>query len=150
MKFVVSTTVLQNVFITLLAFTQTVLAQNVIVGLPTDESTVPAGSNLTVRIDRPDTLSGSTEVALVMGISPCGSLPCPGPSNILGTILYNGPFNPQFSIPSNSLPPHENFTVSIPEGFVKGRTQFGVLHVSLIGAGLAPFLETLNTTLMIV
>ncbi|KAJ3752123.1 hypothetical protein EV360DRAFT_55776 [Lentinula raphanica] len=127
-----------------------VLAQNVFIGSPTTDATVSAGSNFSVRIDRPDTLTGSIEVAIVMGIWPCGSLPCPGPSNILGTILYNGPFDPQFSVPSNSLPPHENFTVTIPEGFTKGQTQLGVMHVSLIGAGLAPFLETLNTTLTIV
>ncbi|KAJ4491512.1 hypothetical protein C8J55DRAFT_282245 [Lentinula edodes] len=132
------------------ALTHMALAQNVFIGQPADGSTISAGSNLTVRIDRPDTLSGSTEVALVMGIWPCNNFPCPGPSNIIGTILYNGPYKPQFSVPSNSLPPHENFTVSIPEGFVKGVTQFGVAHVALIGAGQAPFLETLNATLVIV
>ncbi|KAJ3747135.1 hypothetical protein DFH05DRAFT_1478630 [Lentinula detonsa] len=149
MKFIMSTTLLRAAF-TFLALTHAVLAQNVFIGLPADETSVSAGSNVTVRIDRPDTLSGSTEVALVMGIWPCGSFACPGPANVLGTILYNGPFNPQFSSPSDSLPPHENFTVSIPEEFVKGRTQLGVMHVSLVGAGLAPFLETLNTTLMII
>ncbi|KAJ3855997.1 hypothetical protein EV368DRAFT_33429 [Lentinula lateritia] len=130
------------------ALTHIALAQNVFIGHPANGSTISAGSNLTVRIDRPDTLSSSTEVALVMGMWPCNDLPCPGPSNIIGTILYNGPYKPQFSL--NSLPPHENFTVSIPEGFVKGVTQFGVAHIALIGAGQAPFLETLNATLVIV
>ncbi|KAF9072346.1 hypothetical protein BDP27DRAFT_1382179 [Rhodocollybia butyracea] len=136
-------------FTTVLALTSASVAQNVAVGSPADGTSVPAGSNMTVRIDRPDSLSASEEVAVVMGLWSCGANPCPGPANVMGTILYNGPFNPQFSTPQNALPPHQNFTVAIPASFPKGPAQLGVAHVALIGAGLAPFMQTLNQTIVI-
>ncbi|KAF5383928.1 hypothetical protein D9757_007404 [Collybiopsis confluens] len=136
--------------LTLLTAVSTSFAQNVVIGAPAMGSSVTAGSNLTVRVDRPDTLSGSEEVAVVVGLWSCGDNACPGPSSVLGTILYNGPFKPQFSEPSNGLPPHENFSVAIPATFTKGRAQFGVVHVALGGAGLAPFMQTLNTTVNVV
>jgi hypothetical protein len=137
-------------FVTLLAAASTSLAQNVVIGAPTMGSSVTAGSSFTARVDRPDTLSGSEEVAVVIGLWSCGNNPCPGPSNIMGTILYKGAYNPQFSEPSDGLPPHENFSVAIPATFTKGRAQLGVVHVALGGAGLAPFMQTLNTTVNVV
>ncbi|KAJ6551772.1 hypothetical protein B0H19DRAFT_882498, partial [Mycena capillaripes] len=124
-------------------------AQSAVIGAPADGTTVQAGSNITVEVDRPDTLTGSTEVAVVIGIFPCGSTNsvCPGPSEVLGTILYNGPFNPQFQNDSRSKPPHQNFTVTIPDFIPTGKAQLGVAHFTLIGAGQFPFLETLNVTL---
>ncbi|KIK57586.1 hypothetical protein GYMLUDRAFT_172600 [Collybiopsis luxurians FD-317 M1] len=139
-----------TLFSTVLAVVSTSLAQNTVIGSPLQGASVSAGSNFTVRIDRPDTLSGSEEVAVVIGLWSCGNNPCPGPTNILGSILYNGPYKPQFSDPSDGLPPHENFTVAIPSGFTQGRAQLGVVHVALGGAGLAPFMQTMNSTVNIV
>ncbi|KAJ6554734.1 hypothetical protein B0H19DRAFT_948622 [Mycena capillaripes] len=130
----------------------TALAQSAVIGAPADGTTVYTGSNITVEVDRPDTFSGSTEGAVVIGIFPCGSTNSVSwvPSEVLGTILYDGPFNPQFQNDSRSKPPHQNFTVTIPEFLPTGKAQLGVAHFTLIGAGQFPFLEALNITLNII
>ncbi|KAJ6551759.1 hypothetical protein B0H19DRAFT_178000 [Mycena capillaripes] len=128
----------------------TAFAQSAVIGAPADGITVLAGSNITVEVDRPNTLTGSTEIAVVIGIFPCSNSVCPGPSEALGTILYDGSFNPQFQNDSRSKPPHQNFTVTIPSSFRTGKAQLGVAHFTLIGAGQFPFLETLNVTLNVV
>ncbi|KAF8956514.1 hypothetical protein BDZ97DRAFT_1592478, partial [Flammula alnicola] len=131
-------------------FVGSALTQRIAIGYPSDGTSVAAGSNVTVEIDRPDTLSGSTEVAVVIAVNSCHNTTCIPPNDILGSILYNGPYNPQFqpSAPA-SKPPHQNFTVTIPPAVAKGRAQLAVFHVSLIGAGPEPFTETQNITLNI-
>ncbi|KAJ7244432.1 hypothetical protein B0H12DRAFT_1054872 [Mycena haematopus] len=135
-----------------LLFATAALAQSVDIGAPADGSTVLHGSNITVEIDRPDTLTGSTEVAIVIGFWHCGSAAsvCPPPSDVLGTILYNGPYDPEFRTGGGSKPPYQNFTVTIPSTALPGKAQLGVAHLSLVGAGQYPFLETRNITLNVV
>lgn len=133
-------------------------AQRVAIGFPVDRTAATAGSNIIVEIDRPvclsslsgnlsdltlvnfnsqDTLSASTEVAVVIAINSCHNTTCIPPADILGSILYNGPYSPKFqpTAPA-SLPPHQNFTVTIPAALPKGPAQLAVFHVSLIGVSL--------------
>ncbi|GLB41551.1 hypothetical protein LshimejAT787_1001510 [Lyophyllum shimeji] len=132
------------------AFLAGVSAQSINIGYPQDGATVQAGSNLTVEIDRPNTLSGSTEIAVVIGVQSCASSPCHSPADGLGNILYNGGYKPQYNQPPDSKPPHQNFTVTIPSTLAKGKALLGVAHMTLIGAGAAPILETRNITLNVV
>ncbi|KAE9398512.1 hypothetical protein BT96DRAFT_33287 [Gymnopus androsaceus JB14] len=101
-------------------------------------------------IEQPNSLSSIKQVAIVIGLVHCESeSSCPGPTNELGTILYSGSFNPQYATPPGTLPPHQNFSLQVPETFAVGYAQLGVAHMYLLGAGLSPYLETFNTTLMI-
>ncbi|KAJ3736607.1 hypothetical protein DFJ43DRAFT_1149683 [Lentinula guzmanii] len=131
--------------------TTSVVSQSANLGAPADMTQVAAGSDFTVMVDRPDTLTGSIEVAVVIALLSCASNPCPGPSAELGTVLYNGPFNPQFTTEpgTTNLPPHENFTLTVPSSFTKGNAQLGVAHVYLLGASVSPELETFNTTIVV-
>ncbi|KAF5379412.1 hypothetical protein D9615_006538 [Tricholomella constricta] len=128
-----------------------VSAQRVSIGYPQDGASVKSGDSITVEVDRPNTLSGSTEVAIVIGLQSCPTIPCHSVEDGMGFILYNGGYNPQYHQNAPGFkPPHQNFTVSIPSTAQKGKAQLGVTHVSLIGAGASPFLETLNVTLNVV
>lgn len=49
----------------------------------------------------------------------------------MGTILYNGKFNPQYHEPSQ--PPYQNFSVKVPADFTTGSAQINVAHATLIG-----------------
>ncbi|EEB86993.1 hypothetical protein MPER_15865, partial [Moniliophthora perniciosa FA553] len=80
-----------------------------------------------------DTLSGSKEVAIVLALQSCPSSSCSTPEDFLGSLLYEGPFDPQFSDPADRLPPHQNFTVQIPENMQARRAQLALVHFSLIG-----------------
>jgi len=131
--------------------TTAVVAQSANLGAPAEFTEVSAGSNFNVMVSRPDTLTGSLEIALVIALLTCPNNECPGPSEELGTILYNGSFNPQFStVPgTGSLPPHQNFTLQVPASFSKGDASLGVAHFALVGASMGPFLETFNSTIVV-
>ncbi|KAI6139047.1 hypothetical protein BKA82DRAFT_4459801 [Pisolithus tinctorius] len=92
-------------------------AQNAVIGYPPDGHSVSPGDNLTVQIQRPVT---SEEVAIVIGLQTCAASGgvCASPEYMMGQILYNGPFDPQYRDPTSA--PYENFTVQIPSAMEKG------------------------------
>ncbi len=42
---------------------------------------------------------------MVLAINSCHNTTCIPPADLLGSILYNGPFSPKFDSPPTSLPP---------------------------------------------
>ena len=58
------------------------------------------------------------------------------PSNILGSILYNGPYNPQYhpEDPNRENSQYQNFSVEVPPTFTAGE-QVALIgtHLNLIG-----------------
>ena len=86
-----------------------------------------------------DTLTGSEEVALVLSMAACpqGSCTSPqyNPSEILGQILYNGPYNPQPHPEAGlSKPPHQNFSIPVPTSLAPGDTvSLIATHFNLVG-----------------
>ncbi|GFF52083.1 hypothetical protein IFM46972_09450 [Aspergillus udagawae] len=132
-------------FILFLAATAS--AQNVGIGLPSAGENLTPGSSTVVQIQRPNSLTGSQEIAVAIGLSSCADSKCYAPEDVMGTILYNGPFKPEYH--ESSQPPYQNFSVNIPESIGKGKAQLNIAHVSLVGAGPFPFMETLNRTVLI-
>ncbi|KAF5317566.1 hypothetical protein D9619_013213 [Psilocybe cf. subviscida] len=128
------------------------VAQTIQIGAaPKDMSVIHPGEKLLVEVDRPNSLSGSTEVAIVIALNSCHNTTCVSPPDaILGNILYNGPYKPQFHSDAVGKPPHQNFTVTVPSTIEKGNAQLVVYHVALIGAGPSPFTEFRNLTLKVV
>ena len=53
-------------------------------------------------------------------------------SDILGVVAYSGGYNPQYSDDA-ALPPHQNFSIAVPEAFTSGQVSLGVAHFTLIG-----------------
>lgn len=78
-----------------------------------------------------NSLSGSTEIGVVIGFTSCADAPCRTAEDVLGKILYNGPFKPVYH--ESSLPPYQNFSVTVPESAAKGTGQINVAHATLIG-----------------
>ncbi|KDQ54518.1 hypothetical protein JAAARDRAFT_38192 [Jaapia argillacea MUCL 33604] len=122
------------------------LAQSISIGAPAQGSTVCAGCNIKVEVDRPNSLTGSEEVAIIIAMRSCNSGGCISPEDALGNVLYTGPYNPQYSTTPDGKPPHQNFTVEVPTSFITGPATLSVTHFSLIGAGPEPFLEFKNVT----
>ncbi|RDX50212.1 hypothetical protein OH76DRAFT_1555756 [Lentinus brumalis] len=154
------------------------LAQSVNIGAPADMSTVTPGNNITVQVNRPvgvphtpfnptrpapprltaiqNTLTGSEEVAIAIGLFPCSGADgqpasCAGTNTtgVLGTVLYNGPYEPQYADGAPSLPPHQNFSIQVPATFKSGQVSLGVAHFALVGASMMPIYEFVNTTLVV-
>ncbi|KAH7929623.1 hypothetical protein BV22DRAFT_1056483 [Leucogyrophana mollusca] len=134
-------------FLLFCIFATGTFAQSISIALPQEGANVTAGSDIIIQLDKPMSLTGSEEVAVVIGIESCPSGACAPPSEELGDILYNGPYNPQ--VVEGAWNPYENFTVQIPST-LSGKAQIGVAHLYLLGAGLGPILQTLNTTVNVV
>ncbi|VDB91970.1 unnamed protein product [Peniophora sp. CBMAI 1063] len=126
-------------------------AQGITIGSPTTGSTISTG-DVVVEVVRPDSLTGSTEVAIVISIEPCNADgTCIDPAERLGTTLYNGPYNPQFpTTPTPLDQPEQNFTVSIPDSLAGQKALLSVVHLSLVGAGPFPLFEIVNATVNVV
>ncbi|KAN0076804.1 hypothetical protein V8E55_010659 [Tylopilus felleus] len=133
----------QFLFAALLA--NTVLAQSVLIALPTANAEVTSGSSITVKLDQPMALTGSQDVAVVIGFVSCSSATeCPDVTERLGEILYSGSYSPQLYNSGGN--PYQNFTVAIPSGY-SGPVQLGVAHFYLLAAGPSAQLGFTSTTL---
>ncbi|THG99193.1 hypothetical protein EW026_g3107 [Hermanssonia centrifuga] len=134
-------------FFVLVCFVAACLGQSINIAAPLINSTVSAGQNITVEIDRPRTLSASEEVALVLSMvscSPSCTDPSYDPSSSLGDILYNGLFDPEDHpvTPPDHKPPYQNFTVQVPTWFTSGeKIALIATHFTLVGAGPQPIVE---------
>ncbi|KAF8882740.1 hypothetical protein CPB84DRAFT_1790627 [Gymnopilus junonius] len=124
-------------------------AQNVLIESPTSGTTVKAGSEITVDVARPDFLSSSVEVAVVIAMNSCPTGQCFPPDEVMGPLLYNGPYNPQW-IPGVQEFQHQYFNVTVPDYIGTGLAQLNVWHVNLVGASNEPGTQYLNVSLNIV
>ncbi|EKM52099.1 uncharacterized protein PHACADRAFT_165414 [Phanerochaete carnosa HHB-10118-sp] len=143
-------------FAVITALAATCLAQNIVINIPAANSTVSPGQWVTVEVDKPGAQSPSTEVALVLSMAPCPSVGCTdpsyNPSNQLGQILYNGPYNPQYH-PETGVgkPQYQNFSIEVPTSFTSGENiALIATHINLIGAGPEPALQVLFVPLTVV
>ncbi|THU90307.1 hypothetical protein K435DRAFT_676271, partial [Dendrothele bispora CBS 962.96] len=85
-----------------------VVGQPAFIESPTAGSTLQAGSNVIIRVEQPNSITRRVQVAIVLRFVSCPDNPqsCLPPDAGMGTVLYDGPFNPQFGIPFDGLPPH--------------------------------------------
>lgn len=135
-------------FAALVACASAALAQNAAIGYPTDGQKIEAGSDAVVQIQRPNSLTGSKELQVAIGIASCASSPCLPSKETLGTtVLYSGDFKPVYH--ESGSPPYQNYTVKIPSDLKHGKAQINVAHFSIMGASNVPFFETLNQTVVI-
>lgn len=125
------------VLVTPLILASAAVAQSVNIGAPTSGTILSPGSNFTLDLNRPDSLTGSEEVAVVIALRACGNNPCASPDEVLGDILYNGPYHPQFDSPPDEQPPHQNFSLTVPEYIANGTALLSVTHLTLIGVSFA-------------
>ncbi|KAJ7694896.1 hypothetical protein B0H17DRAFT_931338, partial [Mycena rosella] len=108
-------------------------SQGIQICAPFNGTTVKAGSKIIVEVDRPDTLTPSTEVAIVIGFRPCFEGYCTSPLD---------------AIDSHGLP-HQNFTVTIPSFASAGTAQLSVIYLSLVLIGPFPLFQFRNITVMV-
>ncbi|KAL2831708.1 hypothetical protein BDW59DRAFT_139871 [Aspergillus cavernicola] len=136
-------------FAILASLAATALAQNVFVNLP-EGNELPAGGEVTIQVSRPNSLTGSREIGIAIGIQSCPTNGCLPSTSVLGVELYTGLFQPDYHGTGGAGVPYENFTVTIPEDTVEGQAVVGVAHASLVGAANWPFFEVVNTTATVV
>ncbi|KAJ7673561.1 hypothetical protein B0H17DRAFT_170066 [Mycena rosella] len=120
------------------------------IGFPLPGATLKFNSTFTVQLVRPNSIEGSIEVGIAIGLLGCPvsqGATCPPPDAQLGSILFTGKFNPTIH-PMAMF--YENFTLTVPsaDSFFSGtrRAQLAVARLHLIGAGPSPILELNNIT----
>ncbi|KAG6812047.1 hypothetical protein H0H92_004631 [Tricholoma furcatifolium] len=107
---------------------------------PNNGSRVKRGSKVVVQFQQAfgGPTPSTTEVAIAIGIQPCGAKACPSPQETFGTILYTGPWDPTFHPSPEGPRIYENFTITVPD-FSPGKALInigrfyflGVLHAQL-------------------
>ncbi|KAF9231444.1 hypothetical protein BU15DRAFT_82396 [Melanogaster broomeanus] len=105
------------------------LAQSTQLTLPAPGSTLTAGENVTVQVGMGGYPQNIDVVAIVIGLMPCYGGVCTPPNQFMGSILYQGPYNPA---PGNY---YQNYTVTVPPGFPVGDASLNVINF-LHGRGL--------------
>ncbi|KAJ4490198.1 hypothetical protein J3R30DRAFT_46740 [Lentinula aciculospora] len=147
MKNIVSCTILA-----LLALTGSSLAQEAHFAYPLHGDTLVAGSNISIRIDRPTPSGPVVEAAIGLGMSACSSS-CPSPETSFEYLFYAGSFNPQPPAQISSgedFNAFQNFTIEVPS--ISGPAILGFLHSSF-GEGASafyPYFESVNITVNVV
>ncbi|KAJ5550393.1 hypothetical protein N7461_005091 [Penicillium sp. DV-2018c] len=134
--------------ISIALFIVSAFAQRAMIGLPHPGQRIHSGKDVVIQVQRPNFQSSSEELGIAIGLTSCASSPCRDADEVLGTILYNGPFKPVYH--ESSQPPYQNFTVKVPSSATVGKSQINVAHAALIGAGPMPFLESFNQTVFVV
>ncbi|KIJ57619.1 hypothetical protein HYDPIDRAFT_34936 [Hydnomerulius pinastri MD-312] len=118
-------------------------AQSTQLTLPAPGSTLTAGSEVTVQVGMGGYPENIDVVSIVIGLMPCYGGQCYGPNEFLGSILYQGPYNP---VSGNYF---ENYTVTVPEGFPAGEATLGVINFFMVGASYEPVFDFLNETVYV-
>ncbi|KAH9920441.1 uncharacterized protein B0H18DRAFT_957038 [Fomitopsis serialis] len=116
-------------------------AQNINIALPTALTSVNPGDNVTVQVEKPNSLTGSTEVGIAIGLKSCTGYTggCDhSPHLVLGADLL-----------LDEWYPYQNFTVTIPESFQSGQAILSATHLVLVGAGPYADTETVNQTITV-
>ncbi|RPD62825.1 hypothetical protein L227DRAFT_573347 [Lentinus tigrinus ALCF2SS1-6] len=123
------------------------------IGAPAEWTSVQPGESITVRVDRPGFQSSAEEVAVAIGFWPCGSSPCSNVGyldEVLGNVVYNGPYDPEYHTGQPTSAQYQNFTVTVPSAFQPGQQiSLNVAHFTLIGAEFMPYMEVKNITLLL-
>ncbi|KAJ4000179.1 hypothetical protein F5050DRAFT_666843 [Lentinula boryana] len=129
------------------------VAQGAQFAYPQDGDTLVAGSNISIKIDRPTPSGPVVEAAIGLGMSTCSSDSCPAPETSFGYLFYSGAFNPQRPAEvslGQDFNAFQNFTAIVPS--INGNAILGFLHSSF-GEGADayyPYFESVNITVNIV
>ncbi|RPD62843.1 hypothetical protein L227DRAFT_573361 [Lentinus tigrinus ALCF2SS1-6] len=131
-------------------------AQSVIIASPIANSTLLPGETFVVDVDRPDTLTGSQEVAIAIGLLSCVGLAprspgtCDGVNTTgnIGRVLFSGTYAPTL-VGHGHADLAQNFSVQVPGNFPIGPAILSVAHFALV-IGTEPFLEVVPQQVIVV
>ncbi|TCD60754.1 hypothetical protein EIP91_009547 [Steccherinum ochraceum] len=133
-------------FFALAALAASAYAQTVTIAAPAAGATVTAGQSFVVDVAKPNTISGSEDVSVVIGL---GS---PAITTGLGRILFAGPYTPTGhpDAPLGTIEFYQNITVTVPTNVAPGEASLRVAHFVLVGADLSPTIDSHNVTINVV
>ncbi|KAI0769745.1 hypothetical protein BD413DRAFT_613764 [Trametes elegans] len=116
-----------------LALAAAAFAQNAEILAPAAGTSLSKSAPLTVSVKKQNSLTGSTDVSVAIGLQACSTGNCddlPG-QGMIGTVLYAGAFEPKPDAAGNVV---QNFTVQVPDGVAEGAARLSVAHFYILGA----------------
>jgi hypothetical protein len=122
------------------------LAQTIELGFPQNGDNFTPGQEVVAQVILPQSIESCIQVGIALAIDNCANGSCPNPADVLGSVLYAGPWTPESHPPGGF---YQNFTVTIPSYLATGPAIFTLTHLCLLGAGPYPFLEYRNATVNI-
>ncbi|KAJ8462079.1 hypothetical protein ONZ51_g11131 [Trametes cubensis] len=126
------------------ALVASAMAQGVVISAPPPLATLTAGETTVVEVVRPDSLTGSQEVSVAIGIQSCVGRAPAGTCDGVDTSGYIGT-SPLYVGPAALV---QNFTVTVPDYLQPGAAVIAVAHFSLI-LGVEILFEVVNQTVII-
>ncbi|RAK95673.1 uncharacterized protein BO80DRAFT_497561 [Aspergillus ibericus CBS 121593] len=126
-------------------YATTALAQGIYINSPAAGSQLQAGSSVTVQVARYDFIQSVAEIGLGIGIESCTN-GCPDPTGSLGTLVYNGGYDPQLGPGIHDE--YQNFTITVPD--TTGNVQIGIVRAFLVGLGYTVTIGSAVTNVTIV
>ncbi|KLO10764.1 hypothetical protein SCHPADRAFT_906568 [Schizopora paradoxa] len=132
-----------------LALAASAFAQGIAIFSPAAGQNITAGNGVEVVVQKPDSLTGSTDIGVAVLIQHCTQNPCEDVSQDLGTVFYAGAFTPTRQQGVADGQPAQQFFASVPQSFPKGPAVLSVPHSVLVGAGPNFVNEIVNVTINI-
>ncbi|PIL22939.1 hypothetical protein GSI_15635 [Ganoderma sinense ZZ0214-1] len=130
-----------NVF-AVLALVASAYTQGIKIAAPAANSHVVASQTVLVDVERPNSQTPSTDVAVLIGLRSCapsGDCAALADSGTLGTILYKGVYDP---IERTGGGMYQNYTVVVPGGVGAGSALLSVAHFYAGGVANSPTIDT--------
>ncbi|CDO75673.1 hypothetical protein BN946_scf184941.g26 [Trametes cinnabarina] len=137
---------MKAVFVTL-ALAMSAFAQGISIVQPTSGTSQRAGDPLTVVVAKQDSLTGSTDVSIAIGLWSCATTDCDDiPQEDLGTVLYTGSYSPKLDESGEDT---QDYIVRVPATTASGPARLTVAHFYILGASSIATLDYAHTTLNI-
>ncbi|EMD34595.1 hypothetical protein CERSUDRAFT_116762 [Gelatoporia subvermispora B] len=118
--------------------------------IPQPNATIAPGSTVTIQIHQDESLSDDVQLGIAIGLATCFSGSCANydPSQDgMGTILYNGPFNPQHDPSDPEAGLQERFNLTFPGS--TGPSVLSVVQMQAVGAVKVPTFNVADVVIKI-
>ncbi|KAI0645580.1 hypothetical protein C8Q79DRAFT_1001147 [Trametes meyenii] len=128
-----------------LALVASAFAQNAIIAQPADGSSAAKGSSIDVVVQKQNSLTGSQEVAIAIGLEACTTGDCSTlPDQDVGRVLFHGEYAPTADAAGNVT---QTFSVQVPTDLAAGPARLSVAHFAIVGASNAASLDVAHSTI---
>ncbi|KAI0675185.1 hypothetical protein C8Q78DRAFT_965028 [Trametes maxima] len=114
-----------------LALAVSAFAQSVIIAQPADGSSAAKGSSIDVVVQTQNSLTGSQEVAIAIGLEACSTGDCSTlPAQDVGRVLFHGEYAPKADAAGNVT---QTFSVQVPADLTAGPARLSIAHFAIVG-----------------
>ncbi|OCH86250.1 hypothetical protein OBBRIDRAFT_249953 [Obba rivulosa] len=135
-------------FFALVALAAGAAAQTASFLIPQPGATIAPGSTVTVQVHQDESTSDDVQLGIAIGLATCFSGTCANydpAQDGMGTILYSGPFNPQFNSSDPEAGLQESFTLTFPGS--TGPSVLSIAQMQAVGVNKIPTFNVVDVVI---